>query len=124
MCTCGGSGVGRHSKFQTLHNCTNIELSDINEIILSTRILGCLKNSAGQKQEYINGLRGEDVLDSHFQCCRGAAEILILAEMHDYELSPQFVNKRLKHYERELVEVLDNHKYKKLHHGVKSLRNY
>ena len=124
LCTCGGSGVGRHSKFQTLHNCTNIELSDINEIILSTRILGCLKNSAGQKQEYINGLRGEDVLDSHFQCCRGAAEILILAEMHDYELNPQFVNKRLKHYERELVEVLDNHKYKKLHHGVKSLRNY
>ena len=124
LCTCGGSGFGKYSKFQTLHNCSNIELADINEIILSTRILGCLKNSSGQKQEFINGLRGEDVLDSKFQCCKGAAEVMILTEMHDYALNTNFVNKRLKHYEHELIEVLENHKYRKLQHRVKSLRNY
>ena len=63
-------------------------------------------------------------MDSHFQCCKGVAEILVLAEMHENSLNLKFVKNRLKHSENDLVEVLENHKYKKLKDRIKGLRVY
>ena len=112
-----------NNPIKKVHECDNLKVSQIGNLLINEKILGSLQNPDGGSQEVVAGdRRTENVYESLTSCLKEAVDIITIQKFIALEIDPKNYISKLVVYSEKTLNLAKNLKYESLAKKLEHLK--